>query len=76
MSNLTELLAESLEVDIDEVGMDLNFKNHPRWDSLAALSLITAIEDEFGLILSDTDLKKLHTVQNLCDFVAQNAKNK
>lgn len=74
MNNLTELLAEALEVDVSQISVDTDYKNHEKWDSLAALSLITAIEDEFGLVLSDSDLKKLTTVQNLSDYVLANRK--
>ena len=69
MNKVSELLAESLEVDVTELSLDLNFKTHPKWDSLAALTLITAIEDEFGLVLSDTDLKKLVTLQDLSNVI-------
>lgn len=76
MINLTELLSEALEVDASEINLDMEYKNHEKWDSLAALSLITAIEDEFGLVLSDSDLKKLTTVHSLIDYISANAKNK
>jgi acyl carrier protein len=74
MTNLVELLAECLEVDDAEISMSLDFKNHSNWDSLAALSLITAIEDEFGLVLGDTDLKKFNSVQDLNDYIIINSK--
>lgn len=76
MINLTELLSEALEVDASEISMDMEYKSHSKWDSLAALSLITAIEDEVGLVLSDSDLRKLTTVQNLYDYIMVCAKNK
>ena len=71
MNKVCELLAESLEVDLKEVGLDLVFREHERWDSLAALSLITAIEDDFGLVLGDVDLQKLVTVQDLADLISK-----
>jgi acyl carrier protein len=74
MTNLVELLAECLEVDDAEISMSLDFKNHSNWDSLAALSLITAIEDEFGFVLGDTDLKKFNSVQDLNDYILINSK--
>ncbi len=74
MNNLTELLSEALEVAASEISADMDFKNHEKWDSLAALSLITAIEDDFGFVLSDSDLRKLTTVQDLSDYVLANKK--
>ena len=76
MNNLSELLSEALEVDVSQINLDLEYKKHEKWDSLAALSLITAIEDEFGMVLSDSILQKLDTVQKLSDYVLANKKNK
>ena len=44
MNRVLEIMAESLEVETANVNMDLVFRDHANWDSLAALSLITAIE--------------------------------
>jgi len=74
MTNLTELLSETLEIDVSEISLDMDYKSHPKWDSLAALSLITAIEDDFGLVLNDSDLKKLVSVQDLSDHIMSHAK--
>lgn len=74
MSKINELLSEALEVDVSEICMNMEYKDHAKWDSLAALSLITAIEDDFGLVLGDSELKKLNTVQSLSDYVVAHAK--
>lgn len=42
-----------LSGDIDVAGLDQT--NSPRWDSLDHVSLVTAIESEFGLSLDAAD---------------------
>jgi acyl carrier protein len=74
MIKFNELLAESLGVSSSEISLNLVFRSHPKWDSLAALTMITAIEDEFGLILNDTELQKLITVQDLIAFIDEHKK--
>lgn len=71
MTKIFEIMAESLEIDVGDIGTDLIFREHGSWNSLAALSLITALEDEFGVVLGDTDLQEVITVQDLMDFVAK-----
>ncbi len=75
MNKVLEIMAESLEVDASEVSGELVFRDHLGWNSLAALSLITAIEDECGVVLGDTDLRGVKTVQELADLVAKRSEH-
>lgn len=43
-----------LEIGDNEDIMNVRRINHPRWDSLAHVSLITAVESEFGVSISGT----------------------
>ncbi len=70
MKKLMEIVTESLEVDASVVSEDLVFREHASWNSLTALSLITAIEDELGIMLGDTDIRAVKTVKELSDLVA------
>ena len=74
MIKFIELLAESLGVSSSDISLNLVFRSHPKWDSLAALTMITAIEDDFGLILNDMELQKLITVQDLINFIDKHKK--
>lgn len=43
----------------------------PEFDSMAVVSLITALEDHFGIIVDDDEInaETFETVGQLCDFV-------
>lgn len=43
----------------------------PDWDSLAALTVIAMLGAEFGVHLGSSEFKRLSTVQDLHDLVAQ-----
>lgn len=41
----------------------------PAWDSVAHISLIFAVEDEFGVRFSESDLARLKDVGDLLDII-------
>ena len=62
--------AEALELTAhDEVEMRLEFKNLREWDSLASLSLIAMLDEEYEVELESEDLDALSTVEDLYLFV-------
>ncbi len=63
--NIKEIIAEALEIDASEIGDDFVFVEHPAWDSLAALTVITALEDHFKVVVSGSELRDAQTVAAL-----------
>jgi len=39
------------------------------WDSLAALALVSMLDDEYGVIMGGKDLERMITVQDFFNFV-------
>lgn len=62
-----ELVAETLEVDGLE--LDTTLSSLEEWDSMAKLSLIVMVDDEFGKKLTADDIKGFSTVQDIVDFI-------
>ncbi len=50
------------------------FKNCPEWNSLIALSIIAAVEEEFEILLKGNDLVRSNTIQDLFEIVSENKK--
>jgi acyl carrier protein len=65
MDKLIAGLAEILEEESSALSPQTRFREHKRWDSLAGLSLLTLIEDEYGVVMGGTDLKAVNTVDAL-----------
>lgn len=63
--------AELLENE--EVREDTKFRELDEWDSLAALSTISTIDDEFGVTINNKDLRSVETVGELYDMVISRA---
>ncbi|PHN01483.1 acyl carrier protein [Flavilitoribacter nigricans] len=63
---------EALEI---EGGVQLtdNFRDYDEWDSLARLSLIAMLDDEYGIQIEDAKFEQLKTVGDLIAAVEQAA---
>ncbi len=56
-------------VDASEFTTDTEFKSFDEWNSLLALSIIAMVDDEYGIVISNEDIKKAKTVQDLYNIV-------
>ena len=66
MEKFIELLAEALERE-DEIKMEDEFRNYDEWSSIAYLSVIAMMDEEYDVQIEESDFKKLRTVQALYD---------
>jgi Acyl carrier protein len=55
------------EVDAQEFTPDTKFKTFEEWSSLTSLSIIAAVDDEFGVTLKGDDIRNATTIQDLFD---------
>lgn len=60
---LAELFAEVLEIDPAELNDDSSPENVKQWDSLAAMKLVSAIEEKFKIQLSTKEIMKMSTIR-------------
>ena len=61
-------------VDEEEVKMEASFVDDLGADSLDVVELVMALEEEFGLEISDEDAEKLASVKNAVDYISSHAK--
>lgn len=64
MEKFIDLLKEALERE-DEVRMEDKFRDYDEWSSIAYLSIIAFMDDEYDTQIEEADFKKLRTVQDL-----------
>lgn len=57
-----EHVKETLEIDDRELNLDDNFRNYPEWSSLAFLSIIAMIDEEYDVIINGDTFKTLETL--------------
>ncbi len=68
------IIVEQLGVDAEEVKEGASFVDDLGADSLDVVELVMALEEEFGLEISDEDAEKLASVKQAVDYIQANAK--
>jgi len=69
LEKLKDIIAEELGVDKDEINADSDLSDDLGADSLDAVELIMAIEEEFDIEIDDASATKIKTVQDIIDFL-------
>lgn len=60
-----EKLREVLEIEDHEIKMSDEFRTYDEWDSLAYLSLIAMLDEEYDIQMEEAEFKKLRTIEDL-----------
>ncbi len=68
------IIVEQLGVDAEEVKAEASFVDDLGADSLDVVELVMALEEEFGLEISDEDAEKLASVQHAVKYIQEHAK--
>ena len=66
MEKFIEKFAEALERE-SEIKMEDEFRNYEEWSSIAYLSIIAMMDEEYDTQIEEAEFKKLRTVQDLYD---------
>lgn len=64
---------EALEIEDQEIKMSDTFRDYDEWDSIAQLSLIAMLDEEFDLQIEGDEFDKLKTVEDLLKAVEAKA---
>jgi acyl carrier protein len=63
------IIVEQLGVDEEEVKPEATFVDDLGADSLDVVELVMALEEEFGIEISDEDAEKLTSVKHAVDYI-------
>jgi len=66
-----DIIVEQLKVSPEEVILEASFIEDLGADSLDLVELIMAMEEEFGLEISDEDAEKIQTVQDAVNYITE-----
>jgi len=66
-----DIIVEQLKVSPEEVVLEASFIEDLGADSLDLVELIMAMEEEFGLEISDEDAEKIQTVQDAVNYITE-----
>lgn len=66
-----ELLAELMDVDPEVLTPDTVLEGMQEWDSLALISFIAMMDEEFNKTVKGSEVKKLKTVADLMAMMVE-----
>ena len=75
--NITDRLQNVMRDVFDQPGLvlrrDMTADDVPAWDSISHVSMLSAVENEFNIVIEMEDVKSLQNVGDLIDLVARKA---
>ena len=71
---IKKIIVDQLGVDESEVTMEASFVDDLGADSLDTVELVMALEEEFGIEISDDDAEKIITVGDAIKYIETNIK--
>ena len=70
---IRDIIVEQLGIDQDEITMETSITKDLEADSLDAVEIIMAIEDEFGIEIPDEQAEEFQVVQSIVEYIEANA---
>ncbi len=64
-----DIIVETLSCDAEEVTPETNLVEDLEADSLEIVELSMALQETLGAGIEDEDLEKIHTVQDILDYI-------
>ena len=64
-------MQEILEIEDRTLSPDEKFRELPEWSSLAYLSTIAMIDDEYNVIISAADFRELQTIADIARAIGE-----
>ena len=71
LSEFIEKLSEVLEIEDRKINPTDIFRDYDEWDSLAYLSVIAYLDEEFDIQIEEAEFKKLITVEDLYNITVK-----
>jgi acyl carrier protein len=69
LEKIMELLAKQLRIDVNTLSPDTNIIEDLGADSLDVVEMLMAIEENFGISVSDEEAITLKTISDVADFI-------
>ena len=67
--NVRDIIVDTLSCNVEDVKLDTNLIEDLEADSLEIVELSMALQENLGVGIEDEDLEKIHTVQDILDYI-------
>ena len=72
VQDFIEKFAEAIEVDSADLTAETEFRNLDEWDSVAYLSVIAMIDEEYDMQIEMPTFKTLKTLGDIAEYIEKN----
>ncbi len=72
-SKVKEIICQQLEVSPEQLRPEASFVDDLKADSLAVVELVLALEEAFGVEISDEDTEAIKTVKDAIEYIKAHA---
>lgn len=69
LDTLKDIISEQLNVDAEDIDLYTSFRDDLDVDSLDLFELIMAVEDKFNIDIPSSDAEKIHTVEDIINYL-------
>ena len=70
---LSQILARQLRVDVEKIDKSADIMEDLGADSLDVVEILMTVEEQFGLTIPEEEFPSLRTVNDLCNYIENNA---
>jgi acyl carrier protein len=70
LDKIRQIVADVTQNDISDITSESSSQNLDRWDSVAQINIIVAVEEEFGVAFGAEEMYALNTVQKIADALS------
>ena len=67
--SVRDIIVDTLSCEAENVKPDTNLIEDLEADSLEIVELSMALQEQLGIGIEDEDLEKIHTVQDILDYI-------
>ncbi len=67
--SVRDIIVETLSCDVGDITPDTNLIEDLEADSLEIVELSMSLQEKLGTGIADEDLEKIHTVQDILDYI-------
>lgn len=72
IEQIQTLLAEAIQVPIEEITPDLAFGDLPQWDSMGHMEVMLRLEEKFGVEINADTIAALISIPEICKHLESN----
>ena len=74
LEKVRKIIADQMCIDIEKVQADSNILTDIGADSLDIVEMLMIVEEEWGIIVDDDDMRGFSTVQSVVDYIESKTK--